>query len=179
MFRRDVADVSVTSCFSMGLPVISAQRPVQRIPNDRFPLNPYGVQEYFLCFATLLFTAIHVAGWNFDSLQLLNDCCGASPHSSCSGSQLRFGCLRLLHRGLDFSDEKDILVHVRQGRVREASKICYAEANLATKAKDDQATIAVGVRDNYPYGRCVRGGKAVLVRRGFRRATERRSECIR
>jgi hypothetical protein len=29
-------------------------------------MNPYGIQEYFLCFATLLFTAIHVAGWNSD-----------------------------------------------------------------------------------------------------------------
>ena len=50
----------------MKMPVIPAERPIQRIPNDRFPMNPYGVQEYFLCFATLLFTAIHVAGWNFD-----------------------------------------------------------------------------------------------------------------
>ncbi|OAL01081.1 hypothetical protein IQ06DRAFT_273875 [Phaeosphaeriaceae sp. SRC1lsM3a] len=50
----------------MGMPVIPAERPIQRIPNDRFPTNPYGVQEYLLCFATLLFTGIHVAGWNFD-----------------------------------------------------------------------------------------------------------------
>jgi hypothetical protein len=50
----------------MGVPVIPEERPIQRIPNDRFPTNPYGVQEYLLCFATLLFTAIHVAGWNFD-----------------------------------------------------------------------------------------------------------------
>ena len=50
----------------MKMPVIPAERPIQRIPNDRFPMNPYGVQEYFLCFATLLFTAIHVAGWRFD-----------------------------------------------------------------------------------------------------------------
>lgn len=50
----------------MSLPVIDPERPIQRIPNDRFPMNPYGVQEYCLCFATLLFTAIHVAGWNFD-----------------------------------------------------------------------------------------------------------------
>ena len=50
----------------MGMPVIPAERPIQRIPNDRFPTNPYGMQEYLLCFATLLFTAIHVAGWNFD-----------------------------------------------------------------------------------------------------------------
>ncbi|KAJ9605919.1 hypothetical protein H2200_009768 [Cladophialophora chaetospira] len=50
----------------MKMPVIPAERPIQRIPNDRFPTNPYGIQEYFLCFATLLFTAIHVAGWSFD-----------------------------------------------------------------------------------------------------------------
>lgn len=50
----------------MGMPVIPPARPIQRIPNDRFPMNPYGAQEYLLCFATLLFTAIHVAGWNFD-----------------------------------------------------------------------------------------------------------------
>ncbi|KAJ4374814.1 hypothetical protein N0V83_001891 [Neocucurbitaria cava] len=50
----------------MGMPVIPATRPIQRIPNDRFPMDPYGVQEYLLCFATLLFTAIHIAGWNFD-----------------------------------------------------------------------------------------------------------------
>ena len=50
----------------MKMPVIPLDRPIQRIPNDRFPTNPYGVQEYLLCFATLLFTAIHVAGWNFD-----------------------------------------------------------------------------------------------------------------
>jgi hypothetical protein len=50
----------------MKMPVIPSERPIQRIPNDRFPTNPYGMQEYLLCFATLLFTAIHVAGWNFD-----------------------------------------------------------------------------------------------------------------
>lgn len=50
----------------MKMPVIPSERPIQRIPNDRFPTNPYGCQEYLLCFATLLFTAIHVAGWNFD-----------------------------------------------------------------------------------------------------------------
>jgi hypothetical protein len=49
----------------MKMPVIPAARPIQRIPNDRFPMNPYGIQEYFLCFATLLFTAIHVVGWSF------------------------------------------------------------------------------------------------------------------
>lgn len=49
----------------MNMPVIPPERPIQRIPNDRFPMNPYKFQEYCLCFATLLFTAIHVAGWNF------------------------------------------------------------------------------------------------------------------
>lgn len=50
----------------MKMPVIPAERPIQRIPNDRFPTNPYGIQEYLLCFATLLFSGIHAAGWNFD-----------------------------------------------------------------------------------------------------------------
>lgn len=50
----------------MKMPVIPPQRPIQRIPNDRFPMNPYGSQEYLLCLATLVFTAIHVAGWNYD-----------------------------------------------------------------------------------------------------------------
>ncbi|OIW25542.1 hypothetical protein CONLIGDRAFT_582658 [Coniochaeta ligniaria NRRL 30616] len=49
----------------MKMPVIPPQRPIQRIPNDRFPMNPYGVQEYCVCFATLLFAGIHVGGWNF------------------------------------------------------------------------------------------------------------------
>jgi hypothetical protein len=49
----------------MGLPTIPGARPLQCIPNDRFPTNPYGAQEYLLCLATLVFTAIHVAGWNF------------------------------------------------------------------------------------------------------------------
>ncbi|KAH8898911.1 hypothetical protein GQ53DRAFT_635171 [Thozetella sp. PMI_491] len=49
----------------MGMPVIPPERPIERIPNDRFPTNPYGIQEYCLCFATLLFTGIHVLGWNF------------------------------------------------------------------------------------------------------------------
>lgn len=48
----------------MNMPVIPPQRPIQRIPNDRFPTDPYGTQEYFLCFATLVFTGLHVAGWN-------------------------------------------------------------------------------------------------------------------
>lgn len=50
----------------MKMPVIPPVRPIQMIPNDRFPMNPYGIQEYFLCFATLVYTAIHVAGWNFE-----------------------------------------------------------------------------------------------------------------
>lgn len=49
----------------MKMPVIPPNRPIQRIPNDRFPMNPYGTQEYCLCFATLVFTGLHVAGWNF------------------------------------------------------------------------------------------------------------------
>ncbi|RKU44786.1 hypothetical protein DL546_007203 [Coniochaeta pulveracea] len=49
----------------VGMPVIPPERPIQRIPNDRFPMNPYGVQEYCVCLATLLFAGIHVAGWNF------------------------------------------------------------------------------------------------------------------
>lgn len=49
----------------MHMPVVPPERPIQRIPNDRFPMSPYKYQEYCLCFATLLFTAIHVAGWNF------------------------------------------------------------------------------------------------------------------
>jgi hypothetical protein len=49
----------------MKMPVIPAARPIQRIPNDRFPMNPYGIQEYCVCFATLLFTGLHVLGWNF------------------------------------------------------------------------------------------------------------------
>ncbi|KAI0841331.1 hypothetical protein F5Y06DRAFT_261297 [Hypoxylon sp. FL0890] len=49
----------------MGMPVIPPDRPIRRIPNDRFPMNPYGWQEYCVCFATLLFTGLHVLGWNF------------------------------------------------------------------------------------------------------------------
>ena len=49
----------------MKMPTIPPERPIQRIPNDRFPMDPYGWQEYFLCFATLIFAAIHVSGWNF------------------------------------------------------------------------------------------------------------------
>lgn len=49
----------------MKMPVLPPDRPIQRIPDDRFPMNPHGAQEYYLCFATLVFAAIHVAGWNF------------------------------------------------------------------------------------------------------------------
>lgn len=28
-------------------------------------MNPYGAQEYCVRFATLLFTGMHIAGWNF------------------------------------------------------------------------------------------------------------------
>ncbi|KAF4123470.1 hypothetical protein GMORB2_6171 [Geosmithia morbida] len=47
----------------MGLPVIPPTRPIQAIPNDRFPMDPHGAQEYLLCLATLVFTGLHVAGW--------------------------------------------------------------------------------------------------------------------
>jgi len=50
----------------MKMPVIPIERPIQRSPNDQFPTNLYSSQEYLLCLATLVFTAIHVAGWNFD-----------------------------------------------------------------------------------------------------------------
>ncbi|KAH8663284.1 hypothetical protein BGZ61DRAFT_462822 [Ilyonectria robusta] len=49
----------------MRMPATPANRPIQCIPNDRFPMNPYGIQEYCVCFATLLFTGLHIAGWNF------------------------------------------------------------------------------------------------------------------
>ena len=49
----------------MKMPAIPSERPLQRIPDDRFPMDPYGSQEYLLCSATLIFAAIHVAGWNF------------------------------------------------------------------------------------------------------------------
>ncbi|KAK0389859.1 hypothetical protein NLU13_3432 [Sarocladium strictum] len=49
----------------MGMPVIPDARPIQHIPNDRFPMNPYGAQEYCVCFGTLLFTGLHILGWNF------------------------------------------------------------------------------------------------------------------
>lgn len=48
----------------MGFPAISGDGLMQRIPDNRFPTNPYGAQEYLLCLATLVFTSIHLAGWN-------------------------------------------------------------------------------------------------------------------
>lgn len=47
------------------MPTIPPQRPMQRIPDDRFPIIPYGFQKCFLCLGTLLFNGIHVAGWRF------------------------------------------------------------------------------------------------------------------
>ena len=49
----------------MHMPTIPSARPIQRIPNDRFPTNPYGCQEYALCLASLVFAALHLAGWHF------------------------------------------------------------------------------------------------------------------
>ncbi|KAJ9656387.1 hypothetical protein H2198_004965 [Neophaeococcomyces mojaviensis] len=49
----------------MKMPVIRPERPIQMIPNDRFPTNPHGAQEYFLCFATLVYTGLHLTAWNF------------------------------------------------------------------------------------------------------------------
>jgi hypothetical protein len=49
----------------MKMPVIPVARPIQLIPDDRFPMNPYGVQEYCVCFGTLLFTGLHILGWHF------------------------------------------------------------------------------------------------------------------
>ena len=48
----------------MKLPTTPHERPITRFGNDRFP-NLKGYQELFLCFATLLYAAIHLAGWNF------------------------------------------------------------------------------------------------------------------
>ncbi|KAI1374029.1 hypothetical protein F4677DRAFT_428000 [Hypoxylon crocopeplum] len=68
----------------MGMPVIPARRPIQRIPNDRFPMDPYGWQEYFVCFATLLFTGLHVLGWNFSFPSALKGYCGEHRVWFCS-----------------------------------------------------------------------------------------------
>lgn len=56
--------ISVNVWPYMGKPVIPAARPIQRIPDDRFPTNPYGSQEYLLCLGTLVFTGLHLAAWN-------------------------------------------------------------------------------------------------------------------
>jgi len=49
----------------MGLPLPPYhERPVPRFGNDRFP-NLKGAQETYLCFATLGYAAIHLAGWNW------------------------------------------------------------------------------------------------------------------
>lgn len=48
----------------MKFPTTPRERPITRFGNDRFP-NLKGYQESFLCFATLLYAAIHLAGWNF------------------------------------------------------------------------------------------------------------------
>ena len=48
----------------MKMPVAPRERPIPRFGNDRFP-NLKGYQESFLCFATLLYAAIHLVGWNF------------------------------------------------------------------------------------------------------------------
>lgn len=45
----------------MDMPGIKEKRPIQRIPNDRFPMNPYGIQDFCVRFTTLLFTGVHVA----------------------------------------------------------------------------------------------------------------------
>ncbi|KAF2222049.1 hypothetical protein BDZ85DRAFT_274887 [Elsinoe ampelina] len=49
----------------VNMPSIPPTRPIQRIPNDRFPMNPHGYQEHLLCLATLIFAGIHLIGWNF------------------------------------------------------------------------------------------------------------------
>ncbi|CAM1506502.1 Fc.00g061430.m01.CDS01 [Cosmosporella sp. VM-42] len=46
----------------MKMPVVPSHRPIQRIPDDSFPMNPYGAQEYCVCFATLLLTGLHITG---------------------------------------------------------------------------------------------------------------------
>lgn len=48
----------------MKMPTTPMERPITRFGNDRFP-NLKGYQELFLCFATLAYAAIHLAGWNF------------------------------------------------------------------------------------------------------------------
>ncbi|KAL8901347.1 MAG: hypothetical protein Q9207_005242 [Kuettlingeria erythrocarpa] len=48
----------------MKMPTMPYERPITRFGNDRFP-NLKGYQEAFLCFSTLVYAAIHLAGWNF------------------------------------------------------------------------------------------------------------------
>ena len=48
----------------MKWPVGPHERPMPRFGNDRFP-NLNGKYETLLCFATLIYAAIHLAGWNF------------------------------------------------------------------------------------------------------------------
>lgn len=49
----------------MGMPVGPHERPMPRFGNDRLP-NLNGRHETLLCFATLVYAAIHLAGWNFE-----------------------------------------------------------------------------------------------------------------
>ncbi|KAI9808922.1 MAG: hypothetical protein M1827_007147 [Pycnora praestabilis] len=48
----------------MHMPVTPYERPIPRFGNDRLP-NLSGHQETVLCFSTLAYAAIHLAGWNF------------------------------------------------------------------------------------------------------------------
>lgn len=48
----------------MGMPVGPHERPIPRFGNDRLP-NLQGRQKALLCFTSLLYGAIHLAGWNF------------------------------------------------------------------------------------------------------------------
>lgn len=49
----------------MNMPVGPHERPMPRFGNDRLP-NLNGRHETILCFATLVYAAIHLAGWNFE-----------------------------------------------------------------------------------------------------------------
>jgi hypothetical protein len=49
----------------MKMPTGPQERPIPRLPNDRFP-NLKGYQETILCVGTLLYAAIHLFGWNWD-----------------------------------------------------------------------------------------------------------------
>jgi hypothetical protein len=48
----------------INMPVGPHERPMPRFGNDRLP-NLNGRYETLLCFATLVYAAIHLAGWNF------------------------------------------------------------------------------------------------------------------